>query len=36
VKLDDQVITDPTLVIQGPNNPVKVSLGKKRHGLLIR
>src|SRR3954449_339730 len=36
VKLDDQVITDPSLVIQVPNNPVKVSLGKKRHGLLIR
>src|SRR4051812_31331608 len=33
VKLDDQVITDPSLVIQIPNNPVKVSLGKKRHGL---
>src|SRR5437764_2498998 len=26
VKLDDQVITDPSLVIQVPNNPVKVSL----------
>jgi tyrosyl-tRNA synthetase len=35
VRVDDQVISDPSLLIQVPNNPVKVSLGKKRHGLLI-
>jgi tyrosyl-tRNA synthetase len=35
VRIDDQVVSDPSLVIQVPNNPVKVSLGKKKHGLLI-
>jgi tyrosyl-tRNA synthetase len=35
VRIDDQIVSDPALVIQVPNNPVKVSLGKKRHGLLI-
>jgi tyrosyl-tRNA synthetase len=35
VKIDDQLITDPSLIIQVPDNPVKVSLGKKKHGLLI-
>src|SRR5438309_2147191 len=35
VRVDDQVVSDPSLVIQVPNNPVKISLGKKRHGLLI-
>ena len=35
VRIDDKVITDPAYVIQVPNNPVKVSLGKKKHGLLI-
>jgi tyrosyl-tRNA synthetase len=35
VRIDDQVVTDPTLIIQVPNNNVKVSLGKKKHGLLV-
>jgi tyrosyl-tRNA synthetase len=35
VRVDDQVVCDPSLIIQVPNNPVKVSLGKKKHGLLI-
>jgi tyrosyl-tRNA synthetase len=35
VRVDDQVVRDPSLIIQVPNNPVKVSLGKKKHGLLI-
>ena len=35
VRIDDQVVSDPSLIIHMPNNPVKVSLGKKRHGLLI-
>jgi tyrosyl-tRNA synthetase len=35
VKIDDQIVDDPSFVIQVPNNPVKVSLGKKKHGLLI-
>ena len=35
VKLDDQVISDPALVIAVADRPVKLSLGKKRHGLLV-
>jgi tyrosyl-tRNA synthetase len=35
VRIDDQVISDPFLVIPVPRNPVKVSLGKKKHGLLV-
>jgi len=35
VRIDDQVVSDASLIIEVPNNPVKVSLGKKRHGLLI-
>jgi len=35
VRVDDQVIRDPSLIIQVPSNPVKVSLGKKKHGLLL-
>jgi tyrosyl-tRNA synthetase len=35
VRVDDQVVRDPTFVIQVSNNPVKLSLGKKKHGLLI-
>jgi tyrosyl-tRNA synthetase len=36
VRLDDQVVTDPALMIEGGNNPVKLSLGKKKHGLLAK
>jgi tyrosyl-tRNA synthetase len=35
VRIDDQVVTDPGLAIQVGNDPVKISLGKKKHGLLI-
>jgi len=35
VRIDDQIISDASLIIQVPNNPVKVSLGKKKHGLLV-
>ncbi len=35
VRIDDNLVTDPALVVQVGNNPVKVSLGKKKHGLLI-
>ena len=35
VKVDDQVVSDPSRTIEVGNNPVKVSLGKKKHGLLI-
>jgi tyrosyl-tRNA synthetase len=36
VRLDDVTVNDPALVIVGEDEPVKLSLGKKRHGLLIR
>jgi tyrosyl-tRNA synthetase len=36
VRVDDEVVSDPSLIIQVPNNPVKLSLGKKKHGLLVR
>ena len=35
VKIDDQVVSDPALMVQVGKNPVKLSLGKKKHGLLI-
>jgi tyrosyl-tRNA synthetase len=35
VRLDDQPVADPFLVVQVSTKPVKVSLGKKRHGLLV-
>ena len=36
VRIDDQVVSDPTLMVEVGDNPVKVSLGKKKHGLLVR
>jgi tyrosyl-tRNA synthetase len=35
VKVDGQVVSDPSLIIQVQNTPVKLSLGKKKHGLLV-
>jgi len=35
VKLDDQVVSDAAAVVTITGNPVKLSLGKKRHGLLV-
>jgi len=35
VRIDDHVINDATLIIQVPGDSVKISLGKKRHGLLV-
>ena len=35
VKLDDQVVSDPAAVVTITNQPVKLSLGKKRRGLLV-
>jgi tyrosyl-tRNA synthetase len=35
VKVGDQVVSDAALIIDVGNKPVKVSLGKKRHGLLV-
>jgi len=36
VRVDDQLVSDPAHVVAVGDNPVKLSLGKKRHGLLIR
>jgi tyrosyl-tRNA synthetase len=36
VRLDDVVVNDPGLMIGAAGEPVKLSLGRKRHGLLVR
>ena len=36
VRLDGEVITDPMFVITISSEPLKLSLGKKRHALLVR
>jgi tyrosyl-tRNA synthetase len=36
VRVDDQVASDPALTIEVADSPVKLSLGKKKHGLLVR
>jgi tyrosyl-tRNA synthetase len=36
VKVDDAVVSDPYLAVSVGDTPVKISLGKKKHGLLIR
>ena len=36
VRLNDQQVGDPSLVVKVGDAPVKISLGKKRHGLLVR
>src|SRR5437868_144626 len=36
VRLDDVVVNDPGLIIIGEDEPVKLSLGRKKHGLLVR
>ena len=36
VRLDDVVVNDPALMVGASGGPVKLSLGKKRHGLLVR
>jgi len=35
VRLNDKPVSDPSLTIQATAEPVKISLGKKRHGLLV-
>jgi tyrosyl-tRNA synthetase len=35
VRVDDQAVSDAALIIQVSNGPVKISLGKKKHGLLV-
>jgi len=34
VRIDDQVVSDPGLSIEVTGKPIKLSLGKKKHGLL--
>ncbi|HWI76681.1 MAG TPA: tyrosine--tRNA ligase [Sphingomicrobium sp.] len=36
VRLNDQTVSDPGLTIEVPGESVKLSLGKKRHALLVR
>jgi tyrosyl-tRNA synthetase len=36
VRLNDEPVSDPGLVIEVAEEPVKISLGRKRHGLLVR
>lgn len=36
VRIDDQAVSDPALTVEVGDEPVKLSLGKKRHGLLVR
>jgi len=36
VRVDDQSVSDPSLTIEVRDAPVKLSLGKKKHGLLVR
>jgi tyrosyl-tRNA synthetase len=35
VRVDDQAVSDASLTISVGNSPVKISLGKKKHGLLV-
>jgi hypothetical protein len=35
VRVDDQVTSDAALMIEVGANGVKLSLGKKKHGLLV-
>jgi tyrosyl-tRNA synthetase len=36
VRLDDVTVNDPGLILMPKDEPMKLSLGKKRHGLLVR
>jgi len=36
VRLNDQPVSDPALIVEVPGEPVKLSLGKKRHALLVK
>jgi len=36
VRLNDEAVSDPALAVEVRDEPVKLSLGKKRHGLLVR
>ncbi len=36
VRLDDEVVSDPGLVVAAAAQPLKLSFGRKKHGLLVR
>jgi len=36
VRLDDVVVSDPALMIGAAAEPLKLSLGRKKHALLVR
>jgi tyrosyl-tRNA synthetase len=36
VRLDDVTVNDPGLILTAGDEPLKLSLGRKRHGLLVR
>ena len=36
VRVNGEAITDPMAVVETAAEPVKISLGKKKHGLLTR
>jgi tyrosyl-tRNA synthetase len=36
VRLDDRVINDPAFIVAAAEQPLKLSFGRKKHGLLIR
>ena len=36
VRLDDVTVNDPGLVLMPADEPIKLSLGRKKHGLLVR
>src|SRR5690348_3223819 len=36
VRLDDVTVNDPGLILTAGDEPVKLSLGRKKHGLLVR
>jgi tyrosyl-tRNA synthetase len=36
VRLDDVTVNDPSLILMARDEPLKLSLGKKRHALLVR
>jgi len=36
VRLDDVTVNDPGLMLVGADEPMKLSLGKKRHALLVK
>jgi tyrosyl-tRNA synthetase len=36
VRLDEVTVNDPALLLTPSDEPLKLSLGKKRHGLLVR